>query len=47
MLPLTILGFIVAVMPKSAPSLLKLLLVLTGLIWSAISCLIVMRDLVS
>lgn len=47
MLPLTLLGFVVALMPRSAPALVKLLLVLAGLVWSTVSCLTVMRDLVS
>lgn len=47
MLPLTLLGFIVALIPGSVPVFVRLLLILLGLIWSTVSCLMVMRDLVS
>ncbi len=47
MIPLAAIGFLVAVLPKSTPAVVRLLLILLGLGWSTISCLIVMRDLVS
>jgi hypothetical protein len=47
MLPLAIFGFIVACLPSATPSFVNLILVLIGLVWSTISCMIVMRDLVS
>jgi hypothetical protein len=47
MLPLAIMGLIAAVIPRSAPGVVNLVIVLVGLVWSTVSCLIVMRDLVS
>lgn len=47
MLPLTLLGFIVSLISGKAPSFVCLILVLLGLVWSVVSCVIVMRDLVS
>lgn len=47
MLPLAILGLVAAVVPRSAPAVVNLVIVVVGLVWSTVSCLIVMRDLVS
>lgn len=47
MLPLALFGFVVSLMPNGVPGFVKLLLILVGLLWSVVSCVIVIRDLVS
>lgn len=47
MLPLAAVGFLIAIFPKSTPLFIRLVLILLALVWSAVSCLLVMRDLVS
>lgn len=47
MLPLAGIGFLVAILPKSTPLFLRMFLILLALVWSTVSCLLVMRDLVS
>ena len=41
MIPLAIFGFIVALLPRSTPAFVNLILVLVGLLWSSVSCIIV------
>lgn len=45
--PLAVIGFLVSLLPSGAPIWLKLPLIIIALMWSTISCLIVMRDLVN
>ena len=45
--PLAILGFIVSLLPNVTPVWVKLPIIIIALLWSTISCLIVMRDLVN
>lgn len=45
MFPLAILGFIVSLLPIHA--IIKLPIIIVALMWSTVSCLLVMRDLVS
>ena len=42
--PLAIIGFIVSLLPL--PAFIKLPIIIVGLLWSTVSCLLVMRDLV-
>lgn len=47
MVPLTVFGFIVSVLPDGVPIGVKLALIIISLLWSTVSCLIVMRGLVA
>lgn len=47
MLPLAGVGFLIAILPSSTPVFLRLILIILALGWSVVSCLVVMRDLVS
>lgn len=44
--PLAVLGFIVSLLPHSTPVWVKLPIIIVALLWSTVSCLMVMRDLV-
>ena len=47
MVPLAIIGFLVAILPGSTPGIFRVVLITIALVWSSVSCLLVMRDLVS
>lgn len=47
MVPLTLFGFIVSVLPKGVPTPIKIIIIVISLLWSTVSCLIVMRGLVA
>ena len=44
--PLSVLGFIISLLPVTVPAFVKLILIIIALLWSTVSCLLVMRDLV-
>ena len=47
MIPLALIGFLNALLPSSPHGFVRLILVTFALLWSSISCIIVMKDLVS
>lgn len=47
MVPLAIFGFIVSVLPKAVPTPIKIAIIIISLLWSTVSCLIVMKGLVA
>ena len=47
MVPLALFGFIVSVLSKGVPAPVKIVIIVISLLWSTVSCLIVMRGLVA
>jgi len=47
MFPIAIMGLLIAIIPNSTPALVKIALILIGLAWSIVSCVIVISSLVS
>jgi hypothetical protein len=47
LVPLAIIGFTTSLLYWVLPSILKLILIIVALSWSCISCMLIMRDLVS
>lgn len=47
MVPLAFFGFIVSVLPSGVPVAVKIPIIVIALLWSTVSCLIVMRGLVA
>lgn len=47
LIPLSLLGLIVSILNQVLPIWVKMIIILLALCWSTVSCLIVMRDLVS
>ena len=45
--PLAIIGFLVSVLHSVLPSFVKIIILIVALLWSIVSCLIVMRDIVA
>jgi ABC-type transport system involved in cytochrome c biogenesis permease subunit len=46
MIPIALIGLIIAVIPNSTPAAVKLVLIILALAWSTISCMLIMRDFV-
>ena len=47
LIPLSIFGLLVSILGSILPGFVKLIIIILALAWSTVSCLIVMRDLVS
>lgn len=47
LIPLSIFGLLVSILSSVLPVAVKLIIILLALAWSTVSCVIVMRDLVS
>lgn len=47
MLPIALMGLLIAIIPNSTPALVKIGLILIGLAWSMVSCVIVLSSIVS
>lgn len=47
MIPIALIALIIAVIPSSTPVAVRLVLIILALAWSTISCMLIMRDLVS
>ena len=47
LIPLSIFGLLVSILNNILPAWVKLIIIILALAWSTVSCVLVMRDLVS